>query len=700
MKRHHLIAILGVMFIMVGLVVLMTPVMAQDEGSASVPPPPEVLTDFYDMWVASPHADITAEAFNHWNEEDPAEVPASCATCHSTPGYRDFVGADGSEAGVTDAAAPIGTTVTCDACHNSATSMLTSVTFPSGVELSDLNDSSRCMICHQGRASGLSVSNAIEEAGAMDDMNAVTEGLSFINIHYYAAAASLYGSEVHGGYEFADMRYQRRNNHVEGVDTCIDCHDPHTLEIQVDKCATCHEDVGDMEDLADIRMNGSRIDYDGDGDIDEGIKGELDTLREMLLTAIQAYAEEVIGTPISYDEHAYPYWFTADGERYTTFSGNLQIATYNYQVSLKDPGAYAHNPKYHIELLFDTISMLNNEISEPIDLSNAHRNDPGHFDSTSEPYRHWDEDGEVSASCAKCHTAEGLPFYLEHGVNISTEIPDSMECSTCHSDVSNISEGELYVVNEVEFPSGAVLSFGEEEPANLCLNCHQGRESSPSVQAMIDRAGVGDDEVSDSLSFRNPHYFAAGATMFGSEAAGGYQYEGMEYSGKFPHARRTDTCIGCHEPHALQLDVERCMDCHDNVESEEDVFMIREDDDFDPVDYNGNGDTDEPILAEITTLQEALYDAIVAYSTDTAGSTIVYNPDAYPYWFDDAGERYASWTPRLVKATYNYTWSKKDPGMFAHNADYILQLLYDSIVDIGGEEAAAGFTRAPILDRE
>jgi hypothetical protein len=275
------------------------------------------------------------------------------------------------------------------------------------------------------------------------------------------------------------------------------------------------------------------------------------------------------------------------------------------------------------------------------------------------------------------------------------EPADSMECSTCHSDVANISEGELTIVNEVTFPSGNVISFGEEEPANLCINCHQGRESNTSIQSHINSAGVEDDVVSEDLRFRNPHYFAAGATLFGSEAEGGYQYEGMEYSGRFEHARRTDTCIGCHDPHALELDVERCMDCHDNVDSEEDIPMIRLDEDYDPVDYDGDGDMEEPILAEIETLQDALYEAIVAYTTDM-GTAIVYDSSSYPYWFTEDGERYANWTPRLVRSIYNYTWSQKDPGVYAHNADYILQLLYDSIVDIGGEEAAADFTRAPV----
>ena len=175
MKKHHLIAILGVMFIMVGLVVLMIPVVAQEDVSASVPPPPEVLTDFYDLWVTSPHADVTAEAFNHWNEDDPQEVPASCAQCHSTAGYIDYVGADGTDAGVVDSAHEIGSTVTCDACHNQSTITLTSVTFPSGIEITNLGDDSRCMVCHQGRASGMSIRTAQEEAGILDFIHMIDE---------------------------------------------------------------------------------------------------------------------------------------------------------------------------------------------------------------------------------------------------------------------------------------------------------------------------------------------------------------------------------------------------------------------------------------------------------------------------------------------------------------------------------------------
>ena len=87
------------------------------EPEEVMPAEPAVVVPFEEEWASSAHADASAEAFVHWDEDDPAEVPPACAKCHSTPGYQDFIGADGSEAGVVDAAAPIGTVVTCEACH-------------------------------------------------------------------------------------------------------------------------------------------------------------------------------------------------------------------------------------------------------------------------------------------------------------------------------------------------------------------------------------------------------------------------------------------------------------------------------------------------------------------------------------------------------------------------------------------------------
>ena len=80
-----------------------------------------------------------------------------------------------------------------------------------------------------------------------------------------------------------------------------------------------------------------------------------------------------------------------------------------------------------------------------------------------------------------------------------------------------------------------------------------------------------------------------------------------------------------------------------------------------------------------------------------AAPGICYAAASYPYFFKDtdgdkscsttetvATNGFSAWTPALVKATYNYQLSRKDPGAWAHNFDYTVQLLYDGIADLGG----------------
>ncbi len=83
---------------------------------------------------------------------------------------------------------------------------------------------------------------------------------------------------------------------------------------------------------------------------------------------------------------------------------------------------------------------------------------------------------------------------------------------------------------------------------------------------------------------------------------------------------------------------------------------------------------------------------------------IVYESHSYPYFFADLdgngeatpdeanyGNRYAAWTPTLLAAAYNYQYAQKDPGGFAHNGTYVIQVLYDTIAALGGD--VSGLTR-------
>ena len=665
-------------------------VMVEPETAVSTIP-------FEAQWAGSAHANASAEAFVHWDADDPAEVPASCAKCHSTPGFLDFLGTDGSAFGSVEAAAPIGTVVECEACHNSATVDLTSVVFPSGAEVTGLGPEARCMQCHQGRASTVSVNDSIVNAGLdpAADMDTVSEDLGFTNIHYYAAAATQFGTWAMGGYEYEGNSYDSKFDHVEGYNTCVSCHDSHTLEVKFEECTACHNDLNSPEDLVNIRMPGSLVDYDGDGDMSEGIFFEIEDMRAVLIDSMMMYATEVGGTAIVYDDHTYPYFFIdgdgngeiSEGEaafpnKYNAWTPRLAKAAYNYQASLKDPGRYAHGGKYMIQLIYDSIADLNEAISSPVDMDTLQRIDHGHFAGSEEAFRHWDEDGAVPGSCSKCHSAAGLPLFATEGVSISQPLANGLNCATCHS---NLDTYELYTFDSVTFPSGASVSFGEGEVDNTCINCHQGRSSAGSVDGLI--GDLGDDEISENLRFLNIHYFAAGATLFGTEVKGAYEFAGNEYLGKNEHVGAFDSCTECHNTHALEVEVVECSECHENVATAADLHDIR----VSETDFDGDGDVTEGLAGEIDTMAETLYAAMTEYAVSIGADPIVYNSHAYPYFFNDAEERYATWSPSLLRAAYNYQYAQKDPGAFAHNGQYIIQVLYDTLADVGAD--VSGMTR-------
>lgn len=646
---------------------------------------------YFDQWVGSAHADATAEAFNHWNAE--GSVPTSCAKCHSSPGYIDFLGGDGTAVGVVDNAAPLGTVVGCETCHNAATQKLDTVTFPSGVVITGYGADSRCMTCHQGRASTEDVDTKIETAALADD-DTVSASLSFTNVHYLAAGATLLGSEVKGAYQYEGKSYDKRNTHVEGYAACTGCHSPHTLELKFTECAQCHAGVTDVASIEDtIRMFGSTGDYDGDGDRTESIKHEMDGVAAQLLTAIQAYATEVAGSSIAYDTLAYPYFFidtngngaadpdeAVNANKYVSFTPRLLRAVYNYQYYLKDPGTFAHNGKYIIEVMFDSIEDLNSALVTPTAFA-GDRSDGGHFDGASEAWRHWDADGEVSASCSKCHSGEGNKFYNTYGISAPAMPGNGLTCATCHTSVPGYG---LVSVASVTFPGDTVVT--SLDPAdNICATCHTGRESKKTVDDYI---------AGGKLGFRNVHYLPAAAILLGKEAGVGYEFDGKTYVGKWTHVGGT-SCVGCHSPvgtkHSFSIEdnVNACKACHGTTDFK--AYRLST-----TIDIDGDGNKTEPLGAELSTLADALYLRMQAVGT-AAGTPLVYDAHAYPYFFADTNgdgvtqpeeavnaNSFKGWTTDLMKAAFNFQLYQKEPGAWAHNVDYTAELLIDSIEALGG----------------
>jgi predicted CXXCH cytochrome family protein len=655
---------------------------------------------FYDEWLRSAHADPTALAFNNWNEA--GEVPTTCARCHASEGFIDFIGGDGSAPGVVDQPAPTQSVIRCVTCHDRAVENLSTVTFPSGVTVDGLGREAICMTCHQGRASGSDVDEAIAAAG-LTGPDQASPDLGFTNIHYYPAAATLFAGVAKGGYQYEGRVYDTRFRHVDGYNSCVGCHDPHTSRPKISECAGCHQGVTDIDGLHEVRMfSSANRDYDGDGNVAEGIYFELTGLREKVLAAIQRYGVEK-NARVCYSAEAHPYWFkdtNGDGtcdagesvraNAYASWTPRLVKAAFNYQMATKDPGAFAHNAKYILELLFDSLEDVNAALVVKVDRVPVVRGDRGHFDGSSEAARHWDADEAVEASCSRCHGGQqGFRFFVEHGVTIEVpETANGLECGTCHTSFGT--SFDVLAVAATPFPGGTTLMLPGND--NLCATCHSGRTSKADIDASIAR---------NRFTFLNVHYLPAAAVREGSAAKVGYEYPGKAYAGPLAHSGGTQ-CTSCHDPIASQhsfliQDVwqSSCRVCHADANGDPHAIRLTR-----LSDYDGDGNVRESLSAEIAGLGDRV---LAAMGTAAGTGGLCYSETAYPYFFKDMdgdrsprcsaaestnANRFTAWTAALMKAAHNYQLSHKDPGSWAHNFEYVGQLLYDSVENLGGSIAA------------
>ena len=314
-----------------------------------------------------------------------------------------------------------------------------------------------------------------------------------------------------------------------------------------------------------------------------------------------------------------------------------------------------------------------------------------HADGSTEAFIHWDEEDPavIPTDCAKCHSLTG---YLDFagadgtraGVVDRTVAPGTtVTCFACH----NPATADLI---SVLFPSGArIRGLGAEA---RCVQCHQGRASTADVKTAIEGANAGDDDTpSAELAFVNSHSIS-GATPFGGEVQGAYEYDGRDYQGRYLRAGEFFACFRCHEKHSLELEFELCQDCHTSAGTDPRDIRV------DTTDYDGDGDMDEGIAAEVDAYYDSLYGAIQVYAREVAGTPIVFDGGSYPYYFIDGNNdgqsgpdetifpnRYNAWTPRLLRAAYNLNYIAHDHGAYAHNSDYAIQVLFDSLDDIGGD---------------
>ncbi|HBX69536.1 MAG TPA: polyheme membrane-associated cytochrome C [Chloroflexi bacterium] len=216
-----------------------------------------------------------------------------------------------------------------------------------------------------GNASTTSVDKVITDLRLTEEDTPNAE-LAFINSHSISAATP-FGSEVHGAYEYGGQTYTGRFMRGEDFFACNQCHDQHTLELQFDTCGQCHTINGSTPQDIRVKTN----DFDGDGDIQEGIAFEIEYFREALLAAIQSYATKTSGVSIAYTAETYPYFFTDSNKNgavdsdeatadnwYVNWTPRMLRAAYNYNYVIHDPGAFAHNSTYTLQILFDSLGNI------------------------------------------------------------------------------------------------------------------------------------------------------------------------------------------------------------------------------------------------------------------------------------------------------------------------------------------------------
>lgn len=320
----------------------------------------------------------------------------------------------------------------------------------------------------------------------------------------------------------------------------------------------------------------------------------------------------------------------------------------------------------------------------------------GHSDAASLAFSYWNNAGEIPPVCSVCHSGAGFRSF--HGFDGSAPgLPEKpvpvggvVDCETCHN-------AGLASVTEIRMPSGLMHPVDGGEAA--CMTCHQGRAAGATVVKAV--AEMDEDTPNPELSFINPHYATAAATMLGGYGGMGYHYPGKDYSGRFLHAKPVATCASCHDPHSLTVAEETCLTCHISGKSA-DIRISR-------ISFDGSGDTKKGIRQDIDANQRRLMEMIEDYAKRIVGVPVHYDGSHHPYFFTDANGDgvadqvdgkavpYNAWSPRLLKAAYNWKFVGSDHGVHVHNPHYALELLHDSMEDLAGpldiDFAALGLVR-------
>ena len=321
------------------------------------------------------------------------------------------------------------------------------------------------------------------------------------------------------------------------------------------------------------------------------------------------------------------------------------------------------------------------DASLPVSCSSCHRNPTNatvyqsiltqyaasaHGDPAGEAWRHYDWRSSSRAACARCHTGTAFVAKLGNENDISNAYQpgdvlkpgEVLSCAACHIDAGT---GDLRPASQsftINMTSGTV-TYNVTGASALCARCHGGRETGESIKDDPGTTGV--------RGFIDSHYLAAAGTLYNQ---GGYEYEGQTYNSLGAHKEigldNQGPCVACHMSGKNHTFVsgsnQLCASCHNDSAA---------------------------MLAAANASFAAALDSL-RLALEAKG--IYYNP-AHPYFFTDLYEvgevntaftnwagpyGAASWKD-VMGAAFNYNLLVNEPGAYAHNRDYAMKLIADSI---------------------
>jgi hypothetical protein len=326
--------------------------------------------------------------------------------------------------------------------------------------------------------------------------------------------------------------------------------------------------------------------------------------------------------------------------------------------------------------------------------------------------------GDSTVTCVTCHD----PHKDQNRMGKNVRIPVKLSYNSRFVDAAKNPRGGINKFmdgTDLKYMNGTDLPLGNGQ---LCLFCHQGRESGLTVYKAILAARPAPADPNfpytnpnelirgTGISFVNPHYLDSGALLWGRNA---WEYifpgdppQTQTYSEGIPTHQELN-CTGCHMStanatnteggHTWKPQVETCKQCHVQVPEITKFSDIRP---FTPVDYDGDGFFGT-VFEEIGTITPGappdgstgtgLFGQLVAA---LKAQGILYNPDVYPYFNSstDPFPSFTAWTTNTLSAAFNLSWTYKSGAcVYYHNSKYVVQILHDSLRALGAPPPAAAF---------